>query len=94
MLQGQVRGSGSGDVASVTGTVSRGAAISLWKQTPLDRRKSASGALDLEARRSNDQLQHSTNQIDHGMEATAAMEKDVSEPEHRTGKPVPRVCAQ
>ncbi len=83
MPKGQ--GRGSGDVAPVTKTESRAAAISLWTQTSLDRRKSASGVLDLEALRSGEQLQYCTDHVNVGTEATTTSDEAASQPEHRTG---------
>ena len=78
--QGQARG--SVDVAPVTRTESRAAAVALWTQSSLERRKSASGALDLEQL----QLQYCTDHAPHGgTEATTASDEATSEPEHRTG---------
>ncbi len=85
MPQGQ--GRASVDVAPVTRTESRAAAIELWTQSSLERRKSTSGALDLEGLRSNEQLQlqYCTDHMDGGTESTTALDEAASEPEHRTG---------
>ena len=85
MPQGQ--GRASVDVAPVTRTESRAAAIKLWTQSSLERRKSTSGALDFEGLRSNEQLQlqYCTDHMDGGTEATTALDEAASEPEHRTG---------
>ena len=81
--QGQARG--SVDVAPVTRTKSRAAAVALWTQSSLERRKSASGALDLEQL----QLQYCTDHAPHGgTEETTASDASyeaTSDPEHRTG---------
>ncbi len=87
---GQGRARGSFDGAPVTRTESRAAAFSLRTQSSLERRKSASGSLDLEGLRSNEQLQLQYC-TDHahapygGTEATTASDEAASEPEHRTG---------
>ncbi len=81
MPQGQSRGSGDGEPDPRT--ESRAAALSLKTQTWLGRRKSASGASDLEAFRSDEQLQYCTDHS--GTEATTASDLAVSQPEHRTG---------
>ena len=85
MSQGQGGARGSVDVAPATRTESRGAAIAIWTQTSLERRKSASGALDLEGFRSNEQLQLQYCTDHGGTEATTASDEAASEPEHRTG---------
>ncbi len=85
MPQGQGRARGSVDVASATRTDSRAAAIALWTQTSVERRKSASGALDLEVFRSSEQLQLQYCTDHGGTKATTASDEAASEPEHRTG---------
>lgn len=85
---GQGRARGSFDVAPVTRTESRAAAIALRTQSSLGRRKSASGVLDLEGLRSNEQLQLqycTDHTIYGGTEATTASDEAASEPELRTG---------
>ncbi len=57
-------------------------------QSSLERRKSASGSLDLEGLRTNEQLQlqYCTDRAPYGgTEATIASDEAASEPEHRTG---------
>ncbi len=85
MPQGQGRARGSVDVAPVTRTEYSAAAIALWTQSSLERRKSASGALDLEGLRSNEQLQLQYYTDHGGTEATTALDEAAGEPEHRTG---------
>ncbi|DBB11858.1 TPA: hypothetical protein ACH3X3_006005 [Trebouxia sp. C0006] len=83
--QGRARGS---FVAPVTRTESRAAAIAMRTQSSLERRTSASGSLDLEGLRSNEQLQlqYCTDRAPYGgTEATIASAEAASEPEHRTG---------
>ena len=89
-MQGQNRGRGSGSVAPVTSTkpvaaAAAAAATSFGTQTWLDRRKSASDALDLEAVRSDEQLQCCTDHC----RTEAATASDVSQRDHtrRTGIP-------